>query len=153
MTEQQIRNSVKYYQERRDEIYIDVLEIWQICRIFAFSSSATLFYSFHISSSKSMDLFMSTEVLLLQLIILVIGDILLFQPIILNVPQERERVLVPERGRERERDRVREEDRERETQSERRREGERERERERDENDDISYYRSSTHTARHLHSF
>ena len=66
---------------------------------------------------------MSTEVLLLQLIILVIGDILLFQPIILNVPQERERVLVPER------------------------------ERERDENDDISYYRSSTHTARHLHSF
>ena len=47
---------------------------------------------------------MSTEVLLLQLIILVIGDILLFQPIILNVPQERERVLVPERGRERERE-------------------------------------------------
>ena len=84
-----------------------------------------------------MDLFMSTEVLLLQLIILVIGDILLFQPIILNVPQERERVLVPERGRERD------------TQRER----ERERERERDENDDIFYYRSSTHTARHLHSF
>ena len=72
-----------------------------------------------------MDLFMSTGVLLLQLTILFIGDILLFQPIILNVPQERERVLVPERGRERERDRVREEDRERETQSERRREGER----------------------------
>ena len=70
---------------------------------------------------------MSTGVLLLQLTILFIGDILLFQPIILNVPQERERVLVPERGRERER--------------------------ERDENDDISYYRSSTHTARHLHSF
>ena len=57
---------------------------------------------------------MSTEVLLLQLIILVIGDILLFQPIILNVPQERERVLVGER--------------ERHTQSERRRERGRERE-------------------------
>ena len=64
---------------------------------------------------------MSTEVLLLQLIILVIGDILLFQPIILNVPQERERVLVPERGREGERERKREREREREIERERER--------------------------------
>ena len=59
---------------------------------------------------------MSTEVLLLQLIILVIGDILLF-------PANYSECTT------------------------------REGESERDENDDISYYRSSTHTARHLHSF